>query len=362
MKLLRWAFNLRTIYFKQTPLQIGYFYLLAIGVLWLVPAAVQQNLPTYTLVPLYIIVGYALLRTILRTVLVDSYLRQYPKSMLVIPPSEVADSSINIELNKVDQLEPIATYSNACVFTATFNFYRQTKYGDYLAKQAYYTVLEVPLKRQLPHILFDSRTAKNRQFKNMYLQAQKLSVQGSFDEIFDSYAPETYTIDTLSFVTPEVMEALIEASRYDVEIINDKVLLYAPLLDKDDLATFAAKGQKIADQLNDNIDTYRDDRLRGDERKTKVTAFSRSLLRSPINQLMLAGLFGLATTVLVGGAIMAPPENRQGILVNQISALIYYFFVVNAWKAGRILRTNKKALERYRTLYHTDRGKPVNQP
>jgi hypothetical protein len=359
MKFLRRALYLQTIYFKQTPLQIGIFYVVMISILGLVPAAAQQNLPRHALVPLYIIGGYALLRTIIRTLLVNNYLKQYPKSMLVIPPSEVAGASINVELDKVDQLEPIATYKNARVFTATFDFYRQTKYGDYLAKQAYYTVLEVQLKRQLPHILFDSRTAKNRQFKSMYLQTQKLSVQGSFDEVFDTYAPQTYTIDTLSFITPEVMETLIEARRYDIEIINDKVLLYAPLLDKDDLATFAAKGQKIADQLNDNIDTYRDDRLRGDERKTKVTVFSRTLLRSPVKHLMLASLFGLAIIALVVGAIMAPPEDRQGILLNQISALIYSVFIVNAWKAGKILRTNKKALKRYRTLYHTDRDKSI---
>ncbi len=115
--------------------------------------------------------------------------------------------------------------NNSRLYYAIFNFYTQTKYGDYLSKQIYYTVFETQLIRQLPHILLDSKSAKKRQFKYIYLKSQKISVQGHFDDYFDTYAPQTYHIDSLSFITPEVMELLIDAKDCDIEIVNDRLIL-----------------------------------------------------------------------------------------------------------------------------------------
>jgi hypothetical protein len=361
MRLLRFVFNLRAIYFKQTPLQILLLCVYAALILWLAGLLGKDysGLPVQTLILAYIIVAYALMRTILRTLFVNKYLRQYPESVLTIPPADVSSASINLELDDVDNLKLLTAHNNEKAFLATFDFYQKTKFGDYLAKQAYYTVLEIPLQRKLPHILFDSKTAKKRQFRNIYLQAQRVSIQGTFDDVFDTYVPQTYNIDTLSFITPEVMETLVEAREYDIEIIDDRVLLYGPLLGKEDTEAFAAKGREIARQLNDNIDTYHDDRLKGEERKTNVTLFARSLLRSPRKYLIAACLTAL---VIFGGcltAMAARPENRDDILFNQISVFIFFFFIVNAWRAVKIIRTNKKALEGYRILYQTDRGKPI---
>jgi hypothetical protein len=361
MRLLRTVFYLRTIYFRQTYAQIVFDYCLtglAIGAVIIVGRAMALGW-TYAYGLLVIGAGYALLRTIIRTILVNRCLKQYPASVLVIPPAQVANSSINLELDRVDELQPIATFDDAQLFLATFNFYTRTRYGDFLARQTYYTVLEVPLRRTLPHLLFDSKLAKRDQFKYLYLRAQRINVQGPFDAIFDTYVPQTYHIDSLSFVTPDVMEAMLAAKDCDLEIIDDKLLLYAPLLDNQDFVALAAKGQAIARRLNDNIDTYRDNRLTGMARKTDVTLFSRSLLRSPRKYLIWMIVSGLATALIIAGSLGVDPAARREALFNQLSLLVYIVLFTNVWQAVSIIHANRKALETYRILYQTDRGKPI---
>ncbi len=356
MSLLRLVFGLRTIYFSQTVIQILYQYFIAIGVLWIITA--NTNMPMYVLVPAYVLTGYGLLRTTLRTFLVRKYLKQYPESLFVMPAAEMQATSISAELDTIDQLKPIAAYGDARLFLATFDFYRQTKRGQYLAKQAYYTVLEVQLIRRLPHVLFDSKATKKRQFKSLYLKTQRISVQGPFDDVFDTYVPQTYTIDTLSFISPEVMEVLVQASMYDIEIIGNKVYLYAPLLSKEEFESLLTKGNTIARELNDNIDTYRDDRLEGSERATDVTFFARALLRSPLKYLTAAGGLALMIAAVITAAVVLPAY-RGDILWNQVTIVLYCIFVVDIVKAISILRSNKKALKNYEVLYQTDRGKPT---
>jgi hypothetical protein len=366
MKFIRAFFCLQKIYFKQTLIQIFLFYLMlwAVAEIFITFAPTEDGtlapaVPPYILWPAVALYVYFLLRTILRTWIVDHYIDQYKDSLIMISAGEMGHSSTNLELQNFDQLTPISNFGRANLFIATFNFYRHTKNGDYLAKQAYYTVLEMPLDRKLPHILFDSRSAKRRQFKSLYLKAQKISVQGTFDQIFDTYVPQTYTIDSLSFISPEVMQALVDAKMYDIEIIDDRLLLYAPLLDEDDLKPLVSKGKEIAKQINDNIDTYRDNRLKGKERATTVTPFARSLLQSPEKAMAAAIITGAITIVIIYWTVNSSSETRIGILFNQISMLIYAIFAANVWRSVKIIRKNNKAIERYRTLYHTNRGKPI---
>ncbi len=283
MRFLRFVFGATKIYSRRTLLHtlvlcVEIFIIIFIASAFL-PSTI--NLPSYTYPLICIVVGWVLLRSTFRTLLARKYLKQYPESLFIVPSTEIVNSSAEAELGGVDHLKPVASYGDANIYLATFDFFQTTKYGKYLAKQAYYTVLAVQLIRQLPHVLFDSKTAKTSQFKKLYLNTQKINVQGIFDDVFDTYVPQNYAIDSLSFISPEVMEVLLDASVYDIEIIDNKVLLYAPLLDKDEFDDLLSKGKKIAKQLNDNIDTYRDDRLNGNESKTSTTLFARSLLKSP---------------------------------------------------------------------------------
>jgi hypothetical protein len=361
MRFIRLFFCLKHIYFKQTIIDVLYFYLVvgALLGLALMAASTIENTPTFAVPLVVFIYSYLFMRSAFRVVIVDNYIRQYPKSLISLSPGEIGHSSANLELNNFDHLTPISNFGKANLFIATFDFYRRTKYGDYVAKQAYYTVLELPLDRKLPHIVFDSKSAKRRQFGSLYLKVQKLSVQGTFDQIFDTYVPQTYSIDSLSFITPEVMEVLVSARSYDIEIINDRVLLYAPLMDEKDLKSFAKKGMAIAKHLNDNIDTYRDDRLKGEARAKDVTPFARSLLKSPEKSIIVMLISGALIIDIIYFALKLFPDGREGVLLNQISLIIYFTFIANAWKVVKISRENKKAIERYRVMYHTDRGKPI---
>ena len=362
MKLLRVIFGLRRIYYKQTIAQTLYLYLIAALVLFFAFGYDHTSQGfTELCIVVAVIVIYSLTRTIIKTILVDRYVRRYSTSLLMFPPAELERASINLELDKIDELRPIATFAGASLFLAVFNFYTRTKYGPFLAKQAYYSVLDITLSRTLPHILFDSKTAKKDQFKSMYLRAQRISVQGPFDDVFNTYVPETYAIDSLSFITPEVMEVLLDAKDYDLEIINNRLLLYGPLLDDQGIATFVSKGQAIAKELNDNIDTYRDDRLTGEARKNDVTFFARTLLRSPRKHLIGAVVFGAITAAIVVGSFFVDPATQQTWLGNVLSITVYALFISNAWQAYAIVRQNHKALETYRMLYETDRGKPIIQ-
>jgi hypothetical protein len=363
MYFVRLFFCLKNIYFKQTAIDILYLYFVIGALLWLVVAAGIniEKIPVFVFPIIIWVYFYLLMRSTLRAWIVRQYIQQYPESLISLSPGEIGHSSANLELNKFDHLTPISTFGKTNLFIATFDFYRQTKYGDFLAKQAYYTILELPLNRNLPHILFDSKSAKRRQFSSLYLKAQKLSVQGTFDQIFDTYVPQTYNIDSLSFVTPEVMEVLVNAKMYDIEIIDDRVLLYGPLLDEADLQPLIDRGKAIAKHLNDNIDTYRDDRLTGDARVKDVTPFARSLLQSPEKSILIALITGALIVDIVYFSIKLFPDNRKDVLLNQISIIIYLLFISHVWKAIKIVRKNKKTEDRFRILYHTNRGKPIKE-
>lgn len=340
-------------YFYAWIALAGYF------VLMIIYSSIETRYYFYVTLPLLLLVCYFLLRTIIRTILVERYIRKFPNSQLFKSPSGIDGSSIDLELNKIDSLKPIAVDGNTRAFLATFRFYTRTKYGDFLAKEAYYHVFETQLERRLPHIVFDSKTAKGRQFKSLYLEAQRISIQGSFDDVFDAYVPQDYAIDSLSFVTPEVMQLLIDAKSCDIEIANDKLLLFAPLLSDNTINDFIKSGKAIADALNDNIDTYRDNRLKGEQRKTDVTFFARTLLRSPTKYLIFASLLGLAIMMILVGVFFIQEDLRNDLLFNEVSIIIYIFFASNAWKASTIIRENRKAMRAYHILHHTDRGKPL---
>lgn len=362
MKLLRQLFLLQTVYSKQMPSQIIKLGLL-LFIFWFclldfmqthAPGNAPFILIVYSLAALYIMV-----RAILQTIIANRYIQAYENSVLLIrvkPPYEVSQSSVNAELKKIDKLTPIAAYKNARLFLATFDFYKGARQSKFLEKHDYYLVLEVQLKRYLPHILFDSKLAKKRQFKSMYLQTQRISVQGPFDDVFDTYVPQTYHIDTLSFITPEVMEALLAARAYDIEIINDKLLLYAPLLDKKEMKVFATKGRALAAHINDNIDTYRDDRLTGAERKTIVTPFARTLLKSPLIYLLLTGLFATLTALIITCALVYIDEGGLSILTFDYSLYVYALLIGNGVIALKIIRENKRIIKKYQEDYTT---KPV---
>ncbi|MDQ1082286.1 MULTISPECIES: hypothetical protein [Microbacterium] len=88
------------------------------------------------------------------------------------------------------------------------------------------------LDTPLPHIVLDA-VGNNGLFGGSNLpvtfgRAQRLSLEGDFDQHFALYCPEGYERDALYLFTPDVMARFIDnAAQLDVEIIDDWLFLYS---------------------------------------------------------------------------------------------------------------------------------------
>ena len=138
-------------------------------------------------------------------------------------------SSVGVELDGVDKTGLIETGDGWRLYDIIFDHYRRTKHGaSYKSRESFYTVFEIGLRRSVPHLVFDDRIAKGRQFGRVYSKAQQLQLAPVFDRQFTSYAPKHYQIDTLSFITPEVIEAMLAMPGRDFEFLGDRLVCYAP--------------------------------------------------------------------------------------------------------------------------------------
>jgi len=192
------------------------------------------------------------------------------------------------------------TYSNIlldkewqyCDFS--YSTYKHTKYGDYKSATHHYSVMTVELPRSLPNVLFDSIKHRRRQFRFHFAKSQLHRLEGDFDKYFATYFPKGYTIDSMSFISPDVMWALREAGDYDVEIVGNRIFLYGQLNDpKAQLDDMHTKLMSIKKQLLDNILTYRDERLPMDIGRQRVTPMAMELKRSSFWKTVSAVLFVL---------------------------------------------------------------------
>ncbi len=116
-----------------------------------------------------------------------------------------------------------------------------------------YTVFEADLRQKVPHLIFDSAKTKRHQFKRVFKQARKLTLDSYIDKTFTIHAPDNHDIDILSFVTPEVVEAINNLKDYDLELVGDRLFCYAPFLRRDELAGFQQKCSNLYLKLVDNF-------------------------------------------------------------------------------------------------------------
>ncbi len=348
---LRKIFFLQNIYFKSTAIQILVLYMLPL--IGLLIAINEVEIATLKkLSPLAAVYFYLLIRTCLRSWIVNRRIGQAP----YITPrykigTDIKSSVAHYELDGVDQARLLREGEDGGlwkIYDAVFDFHRRTKHGDYLSKQAYYTVYEAQLIRNVPHLIFDSKSAKRSQFKSLYLQSQRLSLEGNFDEHFDTYVPENYQVDSLSFITPEVMQALLEARMYDIELVGDKLLCYGPLMDIQAVEQFQLVCQKLTAHFNDNLNNYKDDRLGGTERSTDVTMFARSLLKSSRKYLPVLLLSGVGVLFVAYFSFTISFE----ILFNQFSLIVLITFVSTLSAVVKLRREN----ERLRIAYESERS------
>lgn len=84
----------------------------------------------------------------------------------------------------------------------------------------------VDMPKALPHVAIDRR---NNSFNvgDDFERSQRYSMEGDFDKYFTVYCPKGYERDLLYFLTPELMQALVEMNKdFDAEIIGKKLYFY----------------------------------------------------------------------------------------------------------------------------------------
>ena len=344
METLRKILFLRKIYARKT-LEALLLELLFLALLLPLTITSIPYIPL-TILLLFILMFYVA-RELLRMWIVHKHLKTSQKALATSGVStSLLLNATNDELNGVDYMRQIGTGESWQLYETTYNFYRRTKSGEYLSKQVYYTVLEVHLSRPVPNLIFDSKSSKGQQFKYLYLKSQKLSFEGDFDKYFTSYAPDHYEIDTLSFITPEVMHKLIDTREYDIELQKDRLILYGPLLEREGLIAMRTAGLALAAEINDNLDNYRDSYLSGNDRLTQTAPFARKLLKSPFRAQIGLALSILALIVLIQDAII----NTTDLLFSSIGIFVYSFVAIYGYRVYKIRRDNRQAKKRFTQL------------
>ena len=286
-----------------------------------------------------LIILFFAIKLILFTIYVKKLIRKrsylHPANMDA--GNKITQSAVALELNEeFHQTQLIGQGSFWQLYDATFNIYWRSRYSRYKAKEAYYTVFEAKLNYMTPHAIFDSIIGKKKQFKSLYLKSQKIQLGAGFDEHFETYVPEYYAMDTLTFMTPEVMEKATKIKDCDIELLQGSLLCYAPLLPVEQLAPFVQKCLTLHEALNDNLSSYRDSWL---GKGQGVTEFGKQLLKNPIKLLWTALIFGCFSILGIVGAILSGDwfnllDPRFGILV----VIAILLFITYAKK----LKQNKK--------------------
>ena len=123
----------------------------------------------------------------------------------------------------------------------------------FVLRYSLYTVFEADLRQKVPHLIFDSAKSKRHQFKRVFKQARKLTLDSYIDKTFTVHAPDNHDIEILSFVTPEVVEAINNLKDYDLELVGDRLFCYAPFLRREELSGFQQKCSNLYWELVDNF-------------------------------------------------------------------------------------------------------------
>lgn len=266
-----------------------------------------------------------------------------------LPPKSYTLSSSNPSSSPVfDALEAWDDGGKAtlCIeskewFFADYQFhkYTESKHGRYLSSRTYYSIIQIPLPRQLPHIVFDSKRMRGRQMHFSFDKDQRISLEGNFDTYFDTYFPAHYEIDLLSIITPEVMQALIAAGEFDIEVYNNQLKLYTPMLPAAKVPQAIQLGLSIRDKLLHNIDTYSDDRLAVDARK-KVHTYGAAIqdnFRLTALKVALGGIFGFGLglfLILANGSSAEKAENVVHGIPILILGVIFFVSAIITLKNG----------------------------
>ena len=262
-----------------------------------------------------------------------------------------ADDEVSARLlteGRLKDVKRVYQQDNWIVYDLIFEMRRHFRNGTYKSGESYYTVYEAKLPRPLPHLLLDSARGKHQQFKNIYASAQRLQLGQRLDPYFQAFAPAYYNIDALSIFSDELTDTVLHLKEYDIELLNNSLLVYAPLLRQQEINAFIARCRGLEQGIQKRLESYKDSFRKRD---AGVTQMGAKLLRNPIPFLwtgvLLLGLFASLT-------FAAGWDLRLIILFLLPSLAAFYLFFQQK-------RDNKKAVEGFKKEA-TSGGPPTINP
>ena len=268
-------------------------------------------------------------------------------------PSQLDRSAARAELGPPKQSSPIKQGEHWRIYDAVFDVWGESRSGRVKTAEAYYTVFEARLRRSVPQLVFDSKTAKKRQFSHIYLRAQHLPLEAILLDDFDAYAPQHYEIDALSFITPEVVEAMPGLADRDIEFVGPGLLCYAPLLDDDEIEVFRTRCLNLYQQVNDNLANYRDSWAKYLGQGSIRFGLGRRLVKDPYRYRHWVVLSG---SVSAGLIFLALVTDRAGLVFNRASLMIIRAFCILLADMSWAGRRNRRLQAIAATLTRLDQG------
>lgn len=153
-----------------------------------------------------------------------------------------------------------------------FGNYRYTTGSGKNKSTHHWSYLAIKLDRMLPQMVLDAK-ANNFLGTNLpmtFSRNQILHLEGDFDRHFTLYCPREYERDALYVFTPDLMARLIdEAADFDVEIVDDWMLLYTQqrfdLADPETLAGIFRIIDTVGEKTLDRTELYADSRMAGSD-------------------------------------------------------------------------------------------------
>lgn len=130
----------------------------------------------------------------------------------------------------------------------------------------------LPLPRPVPNMVLLSTTGRVLRKLGVTLnESQRLAVEGNFNTRFTLYCPAEYQTDALYVFSPDLLGRLMDAADgCDVEIVDNRVLIYAParaFSTSDQLAVLPDLARFLLDKFDRQTRRYRDERRSDDAMK-----------------------------------------------------------------------------------------------
>lgn len=125
-------------------------------------------------------------------------------------------------------------------------------------------VINIELPRAVPHVIIDGR--QNRlPLGGEFDRSQRIELEGDFGKYFTVYCPKDYGRDVLYFLTPELMQALVDLNdKFDIEMLDHELYLYSRSILKPSelqLSEIFTIIEKLGGEVVENTERYQDWRV-----------------------------------------------------------------------------------------------------